>query len=164
LGSAASEQLFPLAEDGKTTPLTDHVDTLASVFDWTVAGGPVMPGESVSLTISARRSFRYLSIAGMLVNTNDAFFGVRGLRIPLFSTAVVEAEAYDAGSEANTEDCAHIPGPPCGRMGVRVTDGAEGYVYVHAGIQGIANDPEGIDPALHDWRNPVAEITVYPDH
>jgi hypothetical protein len=57
---------------------------------------------------------------------------------------------------AKTQDCDHIPGPPCGNGGVRVTEGAEGYVYVHAGIQ----DRGSLSPENHDWRNPVARIVV----
>jgi hypothetical protein len=51
--------------------------------------------------------------------------------------------------------CSHIPGPPCG-MHVRMPAGAEGYVYVHAGIHGTGD----LNPAQFDWRNPVAKITV----
>ena len=49
----------------------------------------------------------------------------------------MEAAAYDAGSEYNSEDCAFIPGPPFGNGGVRDTDGAEGYVQILSGIHGI---------------------------
>ncbi len=56
----------------------------------------------------------------------------------------------------NSEDCIYIPGPPCGNPGVRDTDGAEGFVHVHPGIHGIAD----LVPAAHDWRNPVALITI----
>lgn len=69
---------------------------------------------------------------------------------------MVEAEAYDAGSEANSESCTYIPGPPCGNAEVRDTGDAEGFVHVHAGVHGIGD----LDPAMHDWRNPVAEITI----
>ena len=33
-------------------------------------------------------------------------------------------------------------------------DGAEGYIYTHAGIQARGD----LDPAIHDWNNPVAKI------
>ena len=40
---------------------------------------------------------------------------------------------------ANNEDCAFIPGPPCGNPGVRDEAEAEGYVHIHAGIHGIGS-------------------------
>ena len=64
--------------------------------------------------------------------------------------------AYDAGTENNNEMCRFIPGPPCGNRGVRDTAGAEGYVHVHRGVHGGAD----LDPALFDWRNPVAKIVI----
>ena len=73
---------------------------------------------------------------------------------------MVEAEAYDAGSERNSEDCAYIPGPPCEGAGVHDPAEAEGYVHIHAGIHGIGPDTELVYPAEHDWRNPVAKITI----
>ena len=158
LGAPASPQLYPLAEDGLTGPLSDHVGTLPSVFDHVAAGGPVLPGASITLEIRTKGRFRFVSAAGMLVTTNDAFFAVRAVRTLPNGTARIGAEAYDAGSEANSESCSYIPGPPCGSGGVRDTDNAEGYVHIHAGIHGTAD----LIPASDDWRNPVAEITIRP--
>jgi hypothetical protein len=158
LGDPASPEFAALAEDGLTDPLVAILSELPSVFDSKVAGGPIMPGESVTIEFSTRRHFRYISVAGMLVTTNDAFFAVRNLRVPGWGRAKVEAIVYDAGSEANSESCDFIPGPPCANPAERDTGGAEGYVHVHAGIHGIGN----LDPAEHDWRNPAALITVHP--
>ncbi len=158
LGAPAGPQLYPLAEDGDTALLIDHIGDLASVFDYAVAEGAVEPGKSITLEIDTRGGFKFLSAAGMLVTTNDAFFAVRNVRVPAWGHAAVDAQAYDAGSEANSEDCAFIPGPPCGNGGIRDTVDAEGYVHIHAGIHGGAN----LTPAEHDWRNPVAEITIRP--
>ena len=71
-------------------------------------------------------------------------------------THTLYAKAYDAGSEVHTESCDHIPGPPCGNPGNRLTEGAEGYVYPHSGIHG----GEDLDPFMWDWNNPVALITI----
>ena len=95
----------------------------------------------------------------MLVTTNDAFAALNGVRLPRRGRTSFFSVAYDAGSEANTENCSDIPGPPCGNPGNRVEDGAEGYVSVHSGIHGIG-DPLQILPEERDWRNPVAWITV----
>ena len=92
----------------------------------------------------------------MLVTTNDAFAALNGVRLPRRGSTSFFSVAYDAGSEANTENCSDIPGPPCGNPFNRVPAGAEGYVSVHSGIHGIGD----ILPENRDWRNPVAWITV----
>ena len=119
-------------------------------------GGGVPPGESTTLPINTRGRFRYVSILGMLVTTNDAFFAVRTVRVPSRGDMKVMANAYDAGSERNSEDCDFIPGPPCDSADRRDTAGAEGFVHTHAGIHGLGD----LDPAVNDWRNPVAEIHI----
>ncbi len=158
LGQPASAQLYPLAEDGLTDPLTAHLARLPSVYDYAVAAGPVMPGDSVKLKVSARGAFRFISAAGMLVITNDSFFALPSVRVPLIGKRAVAVGAYDAGSETNSELCAFIPGPPCGNDGVRDTGAAEGYVHVHSGIHGTGD----LEPSMHDWRNPVAQILIRP--
>ncbi len=110
----------------------------------------------MTVEIETKKGFRLLSAAGMLVSSNDAFFAVRGVPARSKNDMAVDAVAYDSGTEHNSENCAYIPGPPCGNGGERDTDGAEGYVYIHAGIHGIGD----LDPAEFDWRNPVATIMV----
>ena len=58
-----------------------------------------------------------------------------------------ELRAYDAGSEANTESCEHVP---CEVHGRRMTEGAEGVVAEHPGLRGDADIP----PA-RQWHAPV---------
>ncbi len=165
LGSSASDELAAVAEDANLMPLMTALSINPDVYDFvTLKGikGPIMPGESASVVVEVRDRFRLLSMAGMLVTTNDAFFALRGVRVPNHRTSIHYSPAYDAGSEANNEDCDYIPGPPCGNGGVRDTAGAEGYVHIHAGIHGVP-DVDGVrdlDPSMHDWRNPVAEISV----
>ena len=53
-----------------------------------------------------------VSFASMLVTTNDAFIGASGLDVS--TSRAINLNAYDSGSEANSESCAYIPGPPCG--------------------------------------------------
>ena len=158
LGSEVLPELAALAEDGMTAPLTGYLDMQPDVLDYAVGGGVILPGESMTLQFRVKGSFRYVTVVGMLASTNDAFFAVRGLRVSGKNVGPVEADAYDAGSEANSEDCAYIPGPPCGNGGSHDPAEAEGYVHVHAGIHGIGD----LDPAAHDWRNPVVEIAIQP--
>lgn len=155
-GTPASPELAKLAEDADTADLLLLLGSEPDVFDVQQAGGPVLPGGTVEVTIDARGKFRYISVAGMLVTTNDAFAAIDGERIPKNDARSTHAYAYDAGSETNSESCDEIPGPPCNNPFVRNTGGAEGYVHIHAGIHGTGN----LDPAQHDWRNPVALISI----
>ena len=157
LGDPASDELAALAEDGLTGPLEVLI---YGQYPSAVAGGPIMPGDSdwVTLEISKRSRSRLISVAGMLVTTNDAFFAARDIWFLGKRNIMVEAEAYDAGSEYNSESCEFIPGPPCGNHVHDETGAPEGFVHIHAGIHGIGSD--GVKPAMHDWRNPVAKITI----
>jgi len=157
-GEPASDQLFPLAEDGDTGPLAAALAADPRVFNTVATSDFVPPGTSVTLEITARGRFRYLSAASMLVSTNDAFFAVQNVRVTPWGSRSKTGGAYDAGSEYNSEICDFIPGPPCGNPGVRDEDQAEGFVYVHSGIHGTGD----LDPAAADWRNPVVRITVEP--
>jgi hypothetical protein len=158
LGAPASKELYPLAEDGDATALVEKLTTSPLVLDYVSADGPVLPGQSVTLKIKANYPFRYLTAAGMLVSTNDAFFALQRWRVPKRSAKQATVPAYDSGSEANSEMCAYIPGPPCGNGGVRDKTGAEGYVHIHSGIHGGGD----LLPAEKDWRNPVAAFVVKP--
>jgi hypothetical protein len=162
-GEAASEPLAQIAEDAVYGPMLDLLDSSAAVTGYAMGEGPLMPGASVTLELTASGGNGRISAVGMLVTTNDAFFGFESIEPPNVALPMTgrvpfdfEANAYDAGSEANTESCEHIPGPPCGNPGVRVTDGAEGFVHVHAGVHGGGD----LMPASHDWRNPVVEISI----
>jgi hypothetical protein len=157
LGNSAPTGLAELAEDGMTGPLSAYLDTLDSVYDHndqSVEGGPIGPGASVTVLINTKKGFQLLSAAGMLVNSNDAFFAIRGVSARSKGNVVMEARAYDAGSEVNNELCAFIPG--CGGGGMRDPEGAEEYVHIHSGIHGIGN----LEPAEADWNNPVAIVKV----
>ncbi|CAB1055305.1 hypothetical protein D1BOALGB6SA_38 [Olavius sp. associated proteobacterium Delta 1] len=156
LGDPATPGLAALAEDADTTELKNELDASSSVYDANEAGDVILPGLSATVQIKTRRGFQRISAAGMLVTTNDAFFAVRNVYARYWGDSVDFARAYDAGSEVNSEDCDYIPGPPCGNGGVRDTDGAEGYVYVHSGIHGNGD----LAAADFDWQNPVAKIVV----
>ena len=157
-GEPAIAELAALAEDGDTAPLLGFLHTIPSVVSATMAPGPLPPGASATVEVTARGRFRQITAAGMLAISNDAFFAIRGERVPAVGERTVEAAAYDAGSEENLELCDHIPGPPCGKPFVRNTAGAEGDVHVHAGIHGIGD----LISSQSDWRNPVAEVVITP--
>lgn len=153
-GESASPELVGLAEDADSDPLLALLTAEPRVHDSAIADNVVMPGDSATVTVAVHGNTRFISTLGMLVTTNDAFFAAR--RIAPANWTSLYAQAWDSGSEANTQDCAHIPGPPCGSGGVRVEDGAEGFIYTHAGIQ----DRGSLSSEDFDWRNPVARIEI----
>lgn len=153
-GAAASAELAALAEGGETGPLGALLGGLGGVTATATSDGPVPPGESATVRVSG--NFRdVVSVASMLVNTNDAFLAVNGVGLPRYLRRV-DAIAYDAGSEPNDELCADIPGPACGGAGTSADEGGEGYVFVHSGVHGVGE----LEPAVYDWRNPVARVTI----
>ena len=159
LGQPASEPLEILAEAGDTGPLKIALGSSPAVLDIADSGAPLPPGHSVMLWIATRGSFRFVSVASMLVPTNDAFFAVNGVEGPHGREVVTHySPAYDAGTEANDELCTNIPGPPsvCQGEGFNPARGADNFVHIHPGIHGIGN----LSAARYDWRNPVARITI----
>ena len=160
-GMPASMELATLAETGNPAPLQAMVGTDPSVAYAThVTGmsGKVMPGETVTAEVVFDTSHRWVSIAGMLVHTNDAFASYQGAMIPYgIGHNSYMAHVWDAGSEANTEACADVPGVHCVDTydNARNMDGAEGMVLMHPGIHGM-----GDVPAMYDWRGPVAMLKV----
>ncbi len=157
VGAAAADELAALAEDAAADGLIALLESVGA--DVEQAGSGIPPGGRVTIRIEATGVNRVISAVGMLVTTNDAFFGLNSVR-PRGRSTTFRVPAYDAGSEANNEDCAFIPGPPCGNAGVRDSDDAEGFVHIHNGVHGIAEALGGLVPSRDDWRNPVAQITV----
>ncbi len=167
LGEPASEELAVLAEDGGTGPLMDLLRSAgAAVGEVKTIPGLLLPGKSVSVTIAAGRSHAYISAAGMLIPTNDTFFALNQQRLPIVGSVTYEVPAYDAGSEANDQNCANIPGPRCGGVGSSPgnNEGDEGFVHIGNGFHELGavdeNGAEILGPLAYDWRNPVASITV----
>jgi len=158
LGEPASDGLAQLAEGGATRPIIDAVADNRNVFGTAVSDGPVPPGQSVTIELSSKFASR-ISLASMLVNTNDAFVALNSVYAPR-SYVKHFARAYDAGSEENDELCVNIPGPLCAGQGNEqggvLGEEGEGYIYTRNGVHGIGN----IAPSVADWNNPVAKITI----
>ena len=125
--------------------------------------GPVRPGQTVRMTIEAEPG-SYFSWITMLICTNDGFTAIDSMPLP-DGSQTVSTNAYDSGTEQNTEDFADMV-PPCqGLVGVMSDDSgtgasnpdlAEGGVIVrHAGVKG-GNDLV----ATHMWEGAVARVTI----
>lgn len=152
-GSPASAAVAAIAEDANGGVFADTYSQVHGVDSAFVGGAaPAGPGGTIEFEFEARRGQR-LSIVSMLVNTNDAFTGLDGVKLRN-GTHVYEVGAYDAGTEANNESASHIPGPVGGNAFVRDPEGD--VIAPHPGVHGGAD----LDPAVHGWEGPVARITV----
>lgn len=166
LGAPASPELATLAEEGATAPLAALLLATRGVRAVADSGAPpagfVGPGQSKTVVVAAGLGVDHISVAAMLIPTNDAFFALNGVEAPRGSEMLTYfSPAYDSGSERNDELCASIPGPSfteCGGPGGggQPAGGEEGYVHIHAGMHGIGD----FDASARDWRNPVARITI----
>lgn len=107
--------LEALAEDGDPATLATAVEALTGVSnsgvfntpDGASAAGPLMPSNTYSFTFDAEDG-DYLSLATMLVHTNDLFYAFKGTGIPLFENGTAisgdvtgSLELWDAGTEIN---------------------------------------------------------------
>ncbi len=155
LGSAASDELATIAESGNPAPLTAKLldEGAADVQN---SGALLKPGESVTVYVKRTHGARYISVASMMLPTNDGFIALNGVKVPKHGTATYYSVGYDAGSEPNDELCISIPGPTCGGTGPSPEAGGEGYVHINRGIHGIGD----LAPDVYDWRNPVAKISI----
>jgi Spondin_N len=154
VGTIANHGVAAIAEDANNAPLEQALPQVRGVERvFTVPGGPIPPGGSRSFQVAAGGRFDRLTLVTMLVNTNDAFTGLDSLRTP-HNGAVIETMAYDAGSERNNELAAFIPGPCCNNPFVRDPEGA--LIRPHDGIAGVGD----LDPAVYDWPEPAARITI----
>jgi hypothetical protein len=161
-GELASMQLGILAETGNNGPLAELAggsDAVGSVIAFPPPpGGVVVPGGSVSAMVSASADTGYLSLATMLVETNDGI--VLANSLPLFDedgnprSFTMDLISYDAGTEENNELATHVPGPPF-EGGERAPTADP--IMPHPGIAGTADVQRG---AAFGWTEPTATVTV----
>ncbi len=156
-GEPARKELAQLAEGGDTGPLAERMMSNPKVGQVITTDGLLGPGETIRVKVPAERRFRHLSVAAMLLPTNDGFVALNSVHLPISTNdRMYLPVAYDAGSEINDELCENIPGgDDCSGAGYDEEDG-EGYVHIHGGIHGIGD----LHAADYDWRNPVARIIV----
>jgi hypothetical protein len=168
LGEPASDALAEIAESGSPASLAALLETdyHATVEN---SGGLLLPGDSITVEVSAAHGARRITLASMMLPTNDGFIALNSVKAPKRGTVTYYSPGYDAGTESNDELCENIPGPTCGGAGrsgpeQNEVDTDEGYVQIHRGIHGIGiNAISGlVDLAadVYDWRNPVAKITI----
>ncbi|WP_028023785.1 spondin domain-containing protein [Enterovibrio calviensis] len=166
-GELASEAVEAMAEGGDISGLEDIALSIGATVSANPAGGILAPGETAQTNLYAQHG-DVLSIAAMLLPSNDAFIGVDSWKIPhKKGTYVIKANGYDAGTEANDELATSVPTPgflTFGSNGTGVdTEVANEKIHIHPGNLGDTNASGGIsdfDSTQHRWLNPVAIITV----
>ena len=161
-GRPATYGLRQLAENGGVPVLAAELDGRPGVSAVAVAGdAPVAPGSSVAVDITAGPGARRLSLAGMVICSNDGFAGIDSVRLPrhVGGVTAVYGNAYDAGSEINTENYADLV-PPCDGLGQTGTSNPalaeHGVVNLHSGTAGVGD----LDPVAHGWSNPVIYVSI----
>jgi hypothetical protein len=154
-GQPASAELAMVAQDAINGPLVSLLQGDPKVADVQQGAAPISPGGSATIVVDAPGHFRFISLASMLVNTNDAFIAIQDTAVPNNGVTTLFVPAWDAGSEVNDEACANIPGPACGDTD-QSGQPEGGFVHIHNGVHGTSD----LDAAVYDWRNPVARIDI----
>jgi hypothetical protein len=165
LGAEASPELEALAEAGDTAPFETLLSGMGhAVSDVKTEPGLLGPGETRVIRIQAPRRRARISAAAMLIPTNDNFVALDAASVPAWGSRTIMVPAYDAGTEENDQNCAHIPGPRCGGEALSApADGDEGHVHVSNGFHELGpdgGDGEILGPFEYDWRNPVARVMI----
>lgn len=165
IGSSASESLEELAESGSPAAfLEDNPHAYNSARGEDI----LMPGNTeeieISFTTEEQAANVNLTVATMLVNTNDAFAGVTGWNLADLSVGQsmkLLAPVYDAGTEENSETAASIPGPAGGGEGSNAMREAHDFVTRHPGVVTKADGymASALDQS-HRFDNGAAVIRV----
>lgn len=176
-GQPASASLQALAEGGDITGLVADLQALGATIGQDPAGGFLAPAMSANIDLNTDGTSNVLlSVAAMLLPTNDAFAGLNSITIPTApGTYVYDIPAYDAGTEANDElingggmpGVPGIPGDPGGLGGTGGTGAAaadaNNNVHIHRNTLGDLDVSAGrsdLDSTVHRWLNPVLRVVV----
>jgi hypothetical protein len=173
VGQFATAELATLAQDGNQLPLASRFRAAAGTTDLVEITAPITPRGStaggfqdhLTLTITAQPTDR-LSLAAMLICTNDGFVGLDQVALPTTSSRFTLG-AWDAGVERNTERSAHLPDPcsavgpialpgdPNGNENLAIATIPTRPIGPHPGVFGIGDLTDA-----HEWSGPLAQVTV----
>jgi hypothetical protein len=170
VGNSATVAVKEIAENGNLDAAVGAFEASPFVLDWKVTPSPsgpppLAPGASVTFEITAPAKAQF-SFASMLICTNDGFTGVDSISLPPGNQRLIrDLDAYDAGTEINTEAWADLV-PPCAQLtgfgdqgGTGVSNPTlfeNGVITHHPGIAGVAD----LVPGVHGWDNPIARIEI----
>lgn len=156
-GEPASEGIRYIAEMGDPSVAVTELEGNADAHDVAATTSPVGPGGTLMTEIEGKANANRLSLAVMLVCTNDGFTGLESVKLPGgYKAETYEMMAYDAGTELNEETSETIvDGCGLGSDGNARTATDE-PIMAHPGIQGTGD----LTVADHGWTDPVIRITV----
>ncbi|MGB3726390.1 MAG: spondin domain-containing protein [Glaciecola sp.] len=168
-GEAASLGIETLAEGGSPDMLISEAQDATQFLDATTTAGINPPGETTALTTFLVPELDIdnvrITVASMLVDTNDAFIGVDAHDISNMTVGqqmTVFALIWDAGTEANLETSSTMPGPAATEAGGggagagfdAARDDLIDAVRIHAGVVTSANasdaSREGLSTSVLD--------------
>lgn len=176
-GMAASDSLQMMAEGGDISGLVADLTVASATIVENPAAGLLAPGMSTTTMLDTGTAMdnMYLSIASMMLPTNDGFVAINSMMLPMEGSVTLIGYAYDAGTEANDEmrgsgapGEAGFPVPPpledmIGMNGTGISASTEGFVHIHRGVIGDMDATGGmsdINASLHRWLNPAIKVTV----
>jgi len=176
VGKAASPALQAMAEGGAIADLVAIADGLSAVSAANPAAGLLAPSSYTMVSDLDTGSNNVLTIAAMMLPTNDGFVGKDSWAIPSETgTYTFYMNGYDAGTEANDEivnggGASGVPGIPAnpganggtGGSGVS-SSSANSNIHIHPGNVGdsdISGGVSDLDSRIHRWLNPVAKVVV----
>lgn len=173
----ASTELQAMAEGGDISGLASILTNADANINENPATGLLAPSMSASFTLTNDSANTHLSVAAMVLPSNDGFVGLDSWKIPEEAgTYTLFLNAYDAGTEANDEirgsgapGAAGMPVPPpldgvIGMNGTGVTNTeSNSKVHIHRGSLGDSDMTAGesdINNSVQRWLNPVAKLTI----
>ena len=148
LGMPASAELQALAEMGNVMPLTARLNADTNVLDVQNSGGLHGPGNTSGVVVTGSDTFNRVSLAAMLIPTNDAFVGLSTTLPAAGEVKVLYAYAYDAGTRSErralcVDSRTKLPRNVTDRVAAGAPGGGEGMV---------------LNPQRHSRRRRLLEI------
>ena len=172
VGASASAGITAIAENGDPSVAFDAFDGAPHVTGVVNVGQPLTRAgttfdvfsDTVTIEIDATKS-DVLSVAGMLICSNDGFAGGDSLVLPRRGSLTYYLNGYDAGTEINTEESEDIV-DACSLLGPVVLDGDDNgnnndgidedvAIALHGGIASTADLLDA-----HNWDDPVLMVTI----
>lgn len=182
-GEPASMGIEIMAEGGDPSMVITEAMDSTDFLDAQNSGGILGPrsmGTELTLVVPELDADDLrLTVTTMLVNTNDAFTGLNAANVSNMAVGDIKTfmtVTWDAGTEANTETAATMPGPAAGAAGGGgeaagydvVRDDLADAVRLHQGVvtSANANDPsrEGLSTSVlteaHRFDFPTSRVVI----
>ncbi len=175
VGDLAHPGVEAIAESGNEAPAVAALDGAAGVTDLYDLNRPLTRQGTVHMAFTDSTTFEIearpgdrISLATMLICTNDGFSGLDGAHLPAHGSVTYHAAGYDAGTEDNTEQSTDMVDPCSGLGSVALAGDPDGNddagvdtdphqpISHHAGINGNG-ELSGTD---HGWDDPVLMVKI----